>query len=129
VVRDPYAVIGSNGVLQAFHRFVMELEDVSAFDTHDVVVVLFFVRGFESGGAIAELAFVRETTVDQQLQRSVHRGLPDVRMAQADAPVQLVDVWMSFESEKGLGDCVALFGLSQAGFTQVRAELLFPGLG
>lgn len=117
---------GCDLLLEALDLVVAELDDVAAVDAHEVVVVLVGVGCFVSGGAVSEAARLCEAALDQELQRPIDGGLPDVRMLSANRGVELVDVRVAAVREEGLGNGPALSRDAKPGPREVLGELRFP---
>jgi exodeoxyribonuclease VII small subunit len=95
-----------DAILEALDVVVLELEDETAFDADEMVVVI--ADDLEARLAIAELALDREAAVDEQLERSVDGRVTDARVTLADFGEELVDRDVIARAEKLLDDRFAL---------------------
>src|SRR5690348_6549118 len=76
-------------ILEALDVVVLELEDETAFDADEMVVVI--TDDLEARLAVAELPLDGEAAVDEELERSVDRRVAHARVALADFGEELVD--------------------------------------
>jgi len=61
--------------LKPLYRFIRKLDDLSTSQTNQVIVVLMSEYVFVMAVPLAEDHLAQQTALDQQRQRSVHRGL------------------------------------------------------
>ena len=104
---------------------VAELDDMTALRADEVIVVGIFVCGLVTGRSVSEATWLCKPAVDEQLEGTIDRRLPDVRVQRAHAGVEFVDVGVTGEVEEDLGDRAALLGHAEPRLREVGCE---PGL-
>ena len=75
------AVFFGHFTLQFFDAGVADFDNFAAVKAHKMVVVAVGLGNFVAGDAVAEVNFHGQTGIAQQLERAVHRCLPDARIA------------------------------------------------
>src|SRR5688572_26317568 len=109
--------------LLALDRFIVELEDVPALDTDQVIVVLEVTGGLVHRLALAEAALGREPTLGQELQRAVDGRVAQARILLAREREQALDAEVARALEELRGDDVALLGRLEPLLREIGAEL------
>ena len=90
---------------------VVELDDLAAVDTDEVVVLVVFAgERVVACLAVAEVSWLSEGVLDEELEGPIDGRVADVRSALADFFEELFDRDVLVESEEGLDDDVALSG-------------------
>ena len=112
--------------LEALDLVIAELDDVTAVDADEVVVVVAVVGRLVARGAVAEAARLGQAAIDEELQGPVDGGLADVGVLGPDRGVELVDVRVARVREEGLGDGAPLAGHAQATLGEVGGEGRLP---
>ena len=109
-------------VLQALDLVVFELEDQAALHADQVIVV--FSDDLVARLAVAELALDGDAAVHEQLERAVHGGVADARVALADLREELVDRDVLARAQEQLDDRLALGGDVEAAVLDILPPAL-----
>jgi hypothetical protein len=68
-------ILRAYALLKPLNRFIRKFDDLPAFQTNQMIVVLVPKYVFVMAVPLAENHLAQQTALDQQCQRSVHRGL------------------------------------------------------
>jgi len=116
VVNDLEVVPTGLGVLQTLDLVVLEFEDFSAADAHEVVVVL------HADGALVvllpapEILLLQDPRLRQKIERAVHRGFRDRVVLALGEAEQLVGREMALGFHRTAQDRAPLSGELEAFF-------------
>ena len=114
------AVFFSQLLLKFFNGLIHELRLLAAGDADQVVVVRDAEGFFIPGHAVAEVHFLGQTGLAEQLQGAVHRGLADGGVFLTDLVVQLLGAQMPVLLEEDIHDQAAL----RREFQAVRRDIV-----
>jgi hypothetical protein len=83
-------VFGGHRILNRFQFSRIEFDDLAAFGTDHVIVVLVLVVVFIVRATVAETNFARQARIGQQLQGAIHRRVPDTGIFLLHEPIQIL---------------------------------------
>jgi len=112
---DPQQMLGnletvtrSHGVLQSFQFSGVELNDLSAFGTDHVIVMLVLIVVLVMRPAIAKAHFTCEASLGKELERTIDRGLPDTWIFLLDQSVKIFVGQVFFCTQENIQNEVTL---------------------
>jgi len=94
--------------LQGFNPLVIDFYDFPTGQADDMVMVAVWPGYLIPGNAIFEMDLCGKTSITQQLERTVHRGLPDTRIQLEHMLVELFQRMVAGQFKKSLGNNLAL---------------------
>jgi hypothetical protein len=107
-------------VLGRLDHLALELFDSAAPRTHEMVVV--FVLDLVPGDAIVEMARLRQACINEELERAIHRGVPDGRVAQLDALMKIVAGDVTRRVQERIENQISLPRVLEVVLLEIRGE-------
>src|SRR5262245_37864288 len=120
VAGEAVAVIARDLELERLDLVALPLDDLSAAEADEVVVVMELVLVHRD--AVAERAGVGDARIDEQLQRAVHGRGPDLGVVRAHRLVEILARDVTRRSEEGVEDRFALARLLKPMKGQIRVQ-------
>jgi hypothetical protein len=122
VLRDLEPVFGGHRVLYRFEFGGKELDDLAAFGTDHVIVVLVFVVVLVMRTAIAKTHFARKSSFREKFEGTIDGGLTDARVLFLHQAVKVFVGEMLFSSKKNIQNQVSLGGALESLLLNVFEE-------
>ena len=101
-------ILGRHLILDGLELGREEFDDLSAFGTDHVIVMLMFVIVLVMRPPVAKAHFARQTGVGQKLKRSIYGGLAHVGILLTDQAIKVFAGKMSLGVQKNIQDQIAL---------------------
>jgi hypothetical protein len=120
MVEDLETIAFCDVVLQGFKGVVLELNDLSAPEADQVVVVVSPGDGLIPGLTVTELSLGGQAETDKEFQGPIHRGVPDFRVDLRDLGMDLREILVAGRGEEDLENLFTLLGRFQAFFGNPR---------
>ena len=118
-------------IFYLLHAGIAKLHHFAAIGADDVVVLFVAIRLFKLGEVFPELVLFHQITIDEQLQRIVHRSPADAVAAVFHVDVQSLGIEVVVAFVYFFQNGEALRGFAQTGFFQLRgknSEYLLDGV-
>ena len=112
-------------ILQGFYVLRKKLDDLSAFGTDHVIVVLVIVMVLVIGLVVTEPHFASKARIGQQLERSVYGRVAYIRIVLLDQSIKVFARQVFLGSKKDVHYQVALARSLQARALEMFEEHLF----
>jgi len=105
---DFESVFGGHRILNRFQFCGIELDDLAAFRTDHVVVVLMLIVVLVMSAAIAKPYFARQPGISQKFESAVHRGMADGWVFRLHQAIEVLAGEMIFSAQKHIQNQLAL---------------------
>ncbi len=113
VMKDLEPIMVRDTFLERFECVVLELDDFSATQTDQVIVMPFFRDGFIPCFTVREFAFLCEPQTGKKFKRSIDRGVSDLGVDPGDKRIDLGKILVARRAQKNVEDLLPLFGRVQ----------------
>ena len=115
-------------ILNSFQLRRIKLDDLAAFGTDHVIVMLMFVVMFVMRATVAETHLTRQTSFRQQAQGAIHSRLPDCRILLPHQSIKILTLHVPLSFQEYFEDQITLGRALQSLFLDVpEKDFLFFG--
>lgn len=119
------AVLGGNLLLQTFDAGIFKFDDRPADRADKVIMVLLFIAALVSGMTVAKMTRSRQSTLSEEFKGAMHRGVTDMRIFFANAPIKFFRRQVRSRRQKFIKDHFPLLGDLEAVLTEIFTKGIF----
>jgi len=112
-MKDLKMIALGDSILKGFQGLILELNDLSATEADQMIMMTVLGDGFVTGLAVGELPLGCQPKTGQELQGSINGGVANFGIDFRDPGINLGQVLMAGRVEKDVDNLFALFGCLQ----------------